>query len=76
MRTLLNLFGVVTLVGVLAPSASATPLTLLYDVTVTRLCDFVTGSCSNVSIGGLELTITTDDNILRRESRPPTTNPP
>jgi hypothetical protein len=67
MRTLLIFFGVVTFVGVPARSASATPLTLQYDVTVTSLCDFVTGSCSNVNIGGLELTVTTDDNILRRE---------
>jgi PEP-CTERM motif len=67
MRTLFSFFGVVAFVGVLAPSASATPLTLQYDVTVTRLCDFVTGSCSNVNIGGLELTVTTDDTILRRE---------
>ena len=67
MRTLLPFLGVVAFVGVFSPSASATPLTLQYDVTVTRLCDFVTGSCSNVNIGGLELTITTDDTILRRE---------
>ena len=75
MRTLLNLFGVVTLVGVLAPSASATPLTLLYDVTVTQLCDVATGSCSNVNIGGLELTVTTDDNILSREYQPSADQP-
>ena len=67
MRTLLNFFGVVAFVGVLSPSASATPLTLQYDVTVTQLCDFETGSCSNVNIGGLELTVTTDDTILFRE---------
>jgi hypothetical protein len=70
MRTVLPFLGVVTFVGVLAPSASATPLTLQYDVTVTRLCDFATGSCSNVNIGGLELTVTTDDTILFREYGP------
>ena len=73
MRTLLNFFGVVAFVGVLAPSASATPLTLQYDVTVTRLCDVATGSCSNVNIGGLELG--TDDNILSREYQPSADQP-
>ena len=67
MRTLLPFLGVVAFVGVFSPSASATPLTLQDHVTVTRLCDFATGSCSDVNIGGLELTLTTDDNILRRE---------
>jgi hypothetical protein len=70
MRTLLNFFGVVTFVGVLAPSASATPLTLQYDVTVTRRCDVATDSCSNINIGGLALTITTDDTIHLREHEP------
>ena len=70
MRTLLHFFGVVAFVGVLAPSASATPLTLQYDVTVTQLCVFATGPCSNVNIGGLELTVTTDDTILFREHGP------
>ena len=67
MRTLLPFLGVVAFVGVFSPSASATPLTLQYDVTVTRLCDPATLSCSNVNIGGLESTLTTDDNILRRQ---------
>ena len=67
MRTLLPFLGVVAFVGVFSPSASATPLTLNYNVTITRLCDVATGSCLDVNIGGLELTITTDDNVLRRE---------
>jgi hypothetical protein len=70
MRTLLPFLGVVAFVGVFSPSASATPLTLQYDVTVSRLCDFATGSCSNVNIGGLALTLTTDDTIHLREYQP------
>ena len=70
MRTLLPILGVVAFVGVFSPSASASPLTLQYDVTVTRLCDFATGSCSTVNIGGLALTITTDDTIHLREYQP------
>jgi hypothetical protein len=70
MRTLLPFLGVVASVGVLAPSASATPLTLQYDVTVTQRCEFATGSCSNVNNGGLELTVTTDDTILFRGHSP------
>jgi PEP-CTERM motif len=75
MRTLLPFLGAVAFVGVLAPSASATPLTLQYDVTVTQLCDFATGSCSNVNIGGLELTVTTDDTIYFREYQPSDDHP-
>ena len=67
MRTLLPFLGVVAFVGGFSPSASATPLTLQYDVTVTQLCDFATGSCSNVNIGGLALMIATDDTIHLRE---------
>ena len=75
MRILLPFLGVVAFVGVFSPSASATPLTLQDHVTVTQLCDFPTGACSNVNIGGLELTITTDDNILRREYQPSNDEP-
>ena len=67
MRILLPFLGVVAFVGVFSPSASATPLTLQYHVTVTLLCDFATGACSNVNIGGLALTIATDDTIHLRE---------
>ena len=67
MRILLPFLGVVAFVGVFSPSASATPLTLQYAVTVTQLCDFATGACSNVNIGGLALTITIDDTIHLRE---------
>jgi hypothetical protein len=68
MRTL-RLFlsaGVVT--GLLATSATATPLTLQYDVTITRHCSRSTGLCSTVSIGGLELTVTTDDTLVIRDT--------
>ena len=70
MRTLLPCLGVVAFVGVLSPSASATPLTLQYDVTATQLCDVATGFCSNINIGGIALTITTDDTIHLREHEP------
>ena len=71
MQTMLPFLVVLALVGVLAPpSASATPLTLQYIVTVTRLCDFETGSCSDVNIGGIKLTVTTDDAVDRLEPQP------
>jgi hypothetical protein len=50
--------------GLLATSATATPLTLQYDVTITRLCFRTAPPCSTVSIGGLPLTVTTDNTLV------------
>ena len=74
MRTLLPFLGVVAFVGVFSPSASATPLTLQYDVTVTWSC-VIKEPCSNENIGGLALAITTDDTIHLREHLPSADQP-
>ena len=75
MRTLLPFLGVVAFVGVFSPSASATPLTLQYDVTVTRHCIATPPPCPDVNIGGLALAITTDDTIHLREHLPSADQP-
>ena len=70
MRSLAALLGVVVIVGVLPPPVSATPLTLQYHLTITQRCGTSPGTCSAVSIGGLPLTLTTDDTINRRVISP------
>jgi hypothetical protein len=59
MRSLCALFGVGVIVGLLPSPASATSLTLQYDLTITQRCGTSPGSCSAVNIGGLPLTLTT-----------------
>ena len=70
MRSLCALFGAGVIVGLLPSPASATPVTLQYDLTITRRCEPSTGICSSVNIGGLPLTLTTDLTINRREIYP------
>jgi hypothetical protein len=70
MRSLCALLGVGVIVGLLPSPASATSLTLQYDLTVTQRCEPSTGICSSVNIGGLPLTLTTDLTISRREIYP------
>jgi hypothetical protein len=57
--------------GLLATAATATPLRLEYDVTITGKCFRATGLCSTASIGGLNLTITTNDTIVSQNTFPP-----
>ena len=70
MRTLRTFLAAGVLTGLLATSATATPLTLQYDVTVTQRCVNPNGPCSTVTIGGLDLSLTTDDTIVSREVYP------
>jgi hypothetical protein len=67
MRTLRLFLAAGVATGLFATSATATPLTLQYDVTITRLCFRTAPPCSTVSIGGLDLTLTTDDTLVIRD---------
>jgi hypothetical protein len=70
MRTLLSVLGAGVLAGILPPAATATPLTLQYDVTITHRCGYQAFPCTDVTIGGLDLTLSTDDTIRSRETYP------
>jgi hypothetical protein len=66
MRTLRLFLAAGVATGLFATSATATPLTLQYDVTITQLCFRTAPACSTVSIGGLDLIVTTDDTVVNR----------
>ena len=68
MRALRLFLAAGVMTGLLATVATATPLRLEYDVTITGKCFRSTGLCSTVPISGLNLTITTNDTIVSQDA--------